>query len=293
MIRKLKHVYALKFCQYMNFNFKIILNKKVPFVMTPARVLGISSLNAGIFLFILFALGASETDSYVAPYKYIRLSGYALCIVIPYFLFYLMEKRLQNAIKSWKLIHEITSKILLAFTILSVSYLYNISIVNNISFSLYNYYYFMVWYGLPYLPLLIPGAVFLHLQFIKKETSEAVTGTKKTTSKTHITITGKNKEEKLKLDIQDFIFAEANQNYVTIKYLKKNRVHKKIIRSTLSEVDNQIPNAHRIHRSYLVNPDHIKRINGNSRKKKALLSIPGEKIPVSPSIKSDDPILQS
>jgi len=267
----------------MNFKFGKLINKRIPFVLTPVRVLAISTLIAGQFLFILFFLGASETDNYEASYKYFRLSGYALCIVGPYFMFYVIEKQVYSSLRSWKLSYELISKSLLAFTILSLSYFYNISIVNNISGTFYNYYYFIVWYGLPYLPLILPGALFLHWQFAQKEPDETVTEK----PKSRLTIKGKNKNEALHIEKHNFVLAEANQNYVTIKFMAENRLHKKIIRSTLSEVNKQIPHAQKIHRSYLINPKYIAFIRGNSRKKWASLTVNDDNIPVSPGIEKE------
>ena len=54
-----------------------------------------------------------------------------------------------------------------------------------------------------------------------------------------------------------------------------------MIRSTLSNLAKQLPNAWQVHRSYLVNLDFLKSVEGNARKRFLTLTIIEEDIPVS------------
>lgn len=61
--------------------------------------------------------------------------------------------------------------------------------------------------------------------------------------------------ETLKLAVQDFLYAEAQDNYTSICSYKEGKIGKKIIRASLSNVEQQLPQAEiiRCHRSYLIN----------------------------------------
>lgn len=83
----------------------------------------------------------------------------------------------------------------------------------------------------------------------------------------------------VKIKQSEILFAEANGDYVLIKTLKDSFV----IYSTLKNVVDRIdaPNFLQVHRSYLVNLDHIDDIEETS------LSIAGKMIPVSRTKRSD------
>jgi len=255
------------------------LNKEIPYVMTPIRVLAVSSLIASLFLFMIFFLGASETDVYDAPFRTLRLSGYALCIILPFFLFYGIELKIFRKLGQWKLLYEWFSKLFLIFVIFSSAYFYNVWIVNEVVPTWYNYGYFMLYYALPYLPLLLPVAFILYRRYIKMDESEV---DQKQFEKRYI-IKGRNQRESIELTETEFVFAEAQQNYITIAFLQDGELNKKVIRATLKEVHDQIPFAERVHRSFLLNPGYLEKTEGNARKKVGVLSIDDITIPLSPS----------
>jgi len=99
-----------------------------------------------------------------------------------------------------------------------------------------------------------------------------------------ITITGKNNEEKFELPFKNFIYAESQQNYVSVYYLKHGELKTIVIRNTMKEVNRQIRKAIRIHRSYIVNPLHLKKIKGNARKRFAIIRHVKKPVPVSASL---------
>ncbi len=76
-----------------------------------------------------------------------------------------------------------------------------------------------------------------------------------------------NKSEWIKLRPKDLILLESSDNYVCIYYKEKEKVQKKLLRSTLTKLEHQIELASifRCHRSYMVNINQIKQVEGNSR----------------------------
>ncbi len=91
-----------------------------------------------------------------------------------------------------------------------------------------------------------------------------------------IKITGRNLNEVLELPVNCFVFAKADDNYVTINYLDKEVLTKVFFRIPLSELEQQLNSfgaIRRCHRSYLINTMLIKEIRGNSKKSFARLNI--------------------
>ncbi len=253
------------------------LNKESSFVLTHLRIFLLSVVLAAQLLLIIFFLNPSGTEEYVASYRNLRLAGYSLCIILPFFFIYGVEGWIkQFFIKKWKVYHNLISKILLITLIIAASYLYNALVVNEFTPSFSDFGSFFIWIGLPYLAILLPVVIFVYLFFFKKNPDQLK-------SDHQLTIHGKNKEDIIHLEEKNFVFAKASQNYVKVHYLKNEEIKKQLIRTTLTDLYKQLPNALRIHRSYLVNPDYISAIEGNSRKRYALLINNANKIPVSPS----------
>lgn len=98
-----------------------------------------------------------------------------------------------------------------------------------------------------------------------------------------ITVTGNNQGEKVTFWENDFIMARSQSNYVDLCILREGGgLEKHMLRTTLSEVVEQIPAAQQIHRSYLVNVAYIIDLQGNSRKGSILLEHVNTPVPVSP-----------
>ena len=55
-------------------------------------------------------------------------------------------------------------------------------------------------------------------------------------------------------------------NYVDVIYTEENQVKKHLIRNTLSAVASDLPQLLRVHRSYLINPEHYKYVNSENGK---------------------------
>ena len=66
---------------------------------------------------------------------------------------------------------------------------------------------------------------------------------------------------------KDLILLESADNYVSVHYQENDKVQKKLLRSTLTKLEEQItiPSIFRCHRSYMVNLNQLKQVEGNSR----------------------------
>ncbi len=70
-----------------------------------------------------------------------------------------------------------------------------------------------------------------------------------------------------KIDTQSILYIEAMQNYVNVFFSDGNQVKKEVIRNTLTAIEKAIPTPSiiRCHRSYLVNKDKIRKVEGNAQ----------------------------
>jgi len=92
--------------------------------------------------------------------------------------------------------------------------------------------------------------------------------------------------ETLSFNSNEFLFAEAQQNYILLVFFKQNTIHKEMIRYTMKRLEEELAafNIVRCHRSYLVNKNKIENITGNAQGLKLFLSnYPETFIPVSRS----------
>ena len=94
-----------------------------------------------------------------------------------------------------------------------------------------------------------------------------------------------NDKEQLKVKSSDLYFLKAANNYVEIYYTEDSAPKKVILRSTLSQMEQQIKNPKiiRSHRSYIVNTTQIEQISGNAQGFKLHLKISDWIVPVSRS----------
>ncbi|MCQ2189270.1 MAG: LytTR family transcriptional regulator [Paludibacteraceae bacterium] len=103
----------------------------------------------------------------------------------------------------------------------------------------------------------------INIQLSKNKAKE----TKQETSTDQITITGTT-QENVTLSPSDFLFAEAEGNYISIYFKKDGKAERRQLRQTMKQLAFELeeyPRIMRIHRAFLVNLDQISRVDGNSQ----------------------------
>ncbi len=254
------------------------LNRPIPYTQGWKQTIAIGSIvGAGLSMLLIF-LEPFDTSEVQLSYKVLKLAGYGLCFLIPILVMHPIENALfKKQQYRWYILNELGYIIICLLLIYTTCYFYNTYIVNNGGVaSLKGWQYFMIYYGLPFMPFLGPLWLYFRNRFGKITLPESTMQKDITT-----TITGENKKESLTISVSDFVYAQAQQNYVAIHYLENETLQKKMIRSTLSNVQKQMPDAWQVHRSYLVNLAFAKTISGNSRKRELFLTETPEAIPVS------------
>lgn len=81
-----------------------------------------------------------------------------------------------------------------------------------------------------------------------------------------LSLTGSTREN-LMLSPRDLLFIEASGNYVRVRYLENEIPRQKLLRSTLSQMEEALsdfPDIIRCHRAYLVNLSRIANVEGNA-----------------------------
>jgi DNA-binding LytR/AlgR family response regulator len=99
-----------------------------------------------------------------------------------------------------------------------------------------------------------------------------------------IIIESENKSESIKVDLNNVLLIKSANNYIEVFWKKDDEIHKKLIRNTLTKVENQLkiyPNFIRCHRTALVNKSFILKLTGGSQGHQIRLEGLDELIPVS------------
>ena len=79
-----------------------------------------------------------------------------------------------------------------------------------------------------------------------------------------ITIAGSGNYEGFRLAFNQLIMITSADNYVEVIYTEDSTVKKHLIRNTLSAVASDLPQLLRVHRSFLINPDHYKYVSSEN-----------------------------
>jgi len=103
--------------------------------------------------------------------------------------------------------------------------------------------------------------------------------------KSQITITAPSEQDTLVFRSSDFFFAKSDGNYVEFMIKNENgTLTRKITRNTLANVEEQFSNYKnilKVHRSYIVNLQHVQSVSGNAQGYKLTLSNTNIPVPVS------------
>lgn len=258
----------------------IALNKTIAYTKHWKHTLWIALLLGAILPLLLITLEPFDTSNSFA-YKYVRLAGYALCLIIPVLLVHPFENYIyRKQANRWFILNEFFYIGITIFIIFVFCFFYHFYVVSGLTtLHAASIWGFMSYYGLPFTPIVIP--VWLYLRSKYGVIEVPIHNAEKIKSAKTVTVHGENKTETLSMRESDFIYAQAQQNYVDLYYSTSEGIQQKMFRSTLSNMMIQLPNAWQVHRSYLVNLDYLKTVEGNARKRYIRISNIEETIPIS------------
>ncbi|AWV97106.1 LytTR family DNA-binding domain-containing protein [Arcticibacterium luteifluviistationis] len=256
------------------------LKKTIAYTHKWKHTVFIALLLGMVLPLLLITLEPFDTSNSFS-YKYLILSGYAFCITLPILLVHPIENytyKIQS--NRWFIINECVYIFVTLLLILVFSFFYHFYVVSGLSkFNSSSIFHFIKTFGLPFIPLIVPLWLYLRSKY---GVIEVPLYNKESATKTNnVTIYGDNKTETLTISESDFIYAQAQQNYVDLYYKSAEGTKQKNFRSTLSNIMRQLPNGWQVHRSYLVNLDYLISVEGNSRKRYIIISNTEETIPIS------------
>lgn len=229
-----------------------------------------------LVIFILIFLQPFDTGEKHLPNKNIMLAGYGLCVVIADFLLLWWERIYFFQFKKpWTKGSELIYLIALLLLSSVLVYSYDLAITKHHAITWDNLWVFSYQFILPVAALLLPALTYFRF----------IVGTKRSVEQIQnplIHLQGQNKEDDLKIRFQQLLYIKAEDNYVKVCYLtKENAVAELLMRNTLSEISQQAPSLVYAHRSYLVSPLHIKKLQGHKQKASLLIQHVESEIPVS------------
>ncbi|MGB5436965.1 MAG: LytTR family DNA-binding domain-containing protein [Maribacter sp.] len=212
---------------------------------------------------------------------------HALVTAIVFFIMFLCLKLLPKQVEKWNVLKEIlflSSFLMLVgigqFLIRDViydnpnnwSWTYLIEEIRNT---------FLV--GILFVAILVP-LNFSHLYRKNQNRASFLSPRTKKSENSQIYIVTDVKSDDFNLDITHFLYAKADRNYAEIFMQTDAGIDKKLKRISIKNLESQLDrfgNIIRTHRSYMVNLNHIVKINGNAQGYKLDLNASEGTVPVS------------
>jgi DNA-binding LytR/AlgR family response regulator len=105
-------------------------------------------------------------------------------------------------------------------------------------------------------------------QLIATSFTENVKSQKSISKNTVINLVSKNNDETVTIDLKQLICIKSEGNYLKVFFLKENIIKSKLIRNSISKIEEQLivfEKVKRCHRSYIVNLDKLEKMTGNAR----------------------------
>lgn len=227
-------------------------------------------ISVGVFLFILFfqpfpldLLDYNNRLLYVTGFGGVTFLLSFLVLVIMQFIFPKWFK-----INQWESGPPVFLNIVLLILTVT-SYSFYIRYVGHTYLTLYILFKILL---VCLLPIIILGILYKNksleqvievLQNQNKLYQSKIKEFEKSGKEEKIEIYSENKADKFSLKYKDIISIHSADNYTEIQYLDKNKIEKKLMRSTLKNVENQLikyPEFIRCHRTSIINIQHVEKL---------------------------------
>jgi len=106
--------------------------------------------------------------------------------------------------------------------------------------------------------------IFLYINNRKTKQAYQLLELKPTTliSDKYVSLTSSNGRDSISLTLNDLLFIEAEDNYISISYLEKEMLKKQLLRTTMKEVEKNLHSelVLRCHRSFIVNMSKVEKV---------------------------------
>lgn len=226
----------------------------------------------------IFFIAISFVLLFLEPFKTgespkVLVLGYSVSVLTAYLMVLLAESLLFHVEKRWAIKEEAVMFIL--FFVLSAIgvYWYDLVIIKDQSYYWGEILSFTGRVTLPFAIMFLPLIGWMRYYYGKiYERPEQY----------QVVIKGNVKADVLEMDQRNILYVRSSDNYVIVKYIEADSTFKEaLLRSTLAQVGEQLPDFLKCHRSYLINPLHLRSVEGNQKKALLKLNRLQEEIPLS------------
>lgn len=237
----------------------------------------------GIVFFILFFLQPFGLGTFHGSVLAVALAFAALAVAETLAYGWLVFKPWAGHVKSWRVWHECVAILLLLCCISLGNYVLDMlwfhSPVSAARFLAYVYTTFLI--GIP-VTLAIVGLDY-QKRLRTRLDSLLPKDEDKQGGRTIVFHDASVRGNDLTLPMADFLYAEAQKNFVDIYFLHEGRVELRQLRATLASVlaDAQDDSIFQCHRSFIVNLNHILSARGNSNGYRLIVGDHHHTVPVS------------
>ncbi|MDN3653707.1 LytTR family DNA-binding domain-containing protein [Thalassotalea ponticola] len=212
----------------------------------------------------------------------LRLAGYGVVVTISLLISYSLER--QWYIKSgkvWHIANEVFAMTFLFILIATCTNVYHAFMFGAEDKSMIEFGLFVIKFVLPFAVFFFPVIMLLRQYFGSDAQPSANEPKNIAPTDALVTLKGENTDEQLTFASSLFCCAIAQQNYVSLSILNsQGEITDVLLRATLSDIHRQLPEAMRVHRSYLINPNKITKVFGSKRNAKVVIEHISTPIPI-------------
>ncbi len=256
----------------------MFLSNPFPFIKSFRHQFLIGSALGFFVAFLIIFLEPMGANNYSNPYKNLYFAGYGVLVFLSYLLFVFLSNVYMHFLKIWNWLEEILFSFLLISTVIIITFFYTEIFINKRTEDL-NLEVFLWWYKSMFLGfgiitsiLMIVLRRYYGIKPLLSEKGEVLERIHTKAVVQEIMIKGILKKDFFKCIPDDILYVKSEDNYALIYYLTPQGIKEKMLRSTLKHMHNQLPGFLKVHRSFLVNPIHIKELKGNAQNGKLYLS---------------------
>ncbi len=233
---------------------------------------------AGLLVALMLVLQPMGIGNHGGVMLLFQVLAFGLCLLIPPIAFWPAESawsRFRGG--GWRRADEVVAMIVMTSLALVAGHVLNELTLNRWpepDFSAAALGEFVISVGLPYSLFIVPA--WLGARYWLGE-PDADSGDGSGVFR----IRGHNEGELVVIPAGAFRYAEAEQNYVQLHYLRGDRLTSHLLRIPLGKIAEQAPGLIRVHRSFLVWPEAIERLEGPARRARVWLHDVTDPVPVS------------
>lgn len=255
------------------------------FVENKQRYRYLSLAISALLAFIMVFLQPFDTPKHLSNILIVKLLGYGGVVFLSMLFSYEIEHKWYiNSGKKWDVQNELTSMFLLFVFISLFSNIYHSVVFGAEDKTIIEFAIFIVKFVLPLSVLIFPLILISRFQLGTTESQSSILDSmsKTDTARKKIRIIGDNNGESITFDVDEFCMATAQQNYVAF-HLQNNlgELKEVLIRCRFADVEKQICEAIKVHRSFIVNPKFVEKVIGPKKKTQLILKNMNQAIPVS------------